>query len=294
MDAMSLISCAKVNFGLRVLRKRPDGFHDIQTILQTIDLGDELVITPTRETDIRVRCDHPDVPSGPENLAHRAARLLQREFRVQNGCRIEIAKNIPPAAGLGGGSSNAAATLIGLNRLWKLNLSNGDLIALAARLGSDVPFFVEGGTVLAEGRGERLTALQLIPDFWLVLIKPDFSIATSWAYARVKIPLTKNSLDVKLKKLRQISNLDHLLSLLNNDLERAVEETYPSIGEIKKELLSKGAMGAAMSGSGSSVFGLVRTREAAEHLAKGVSCARWQIFVVRPVRRCEGPGQLDH
>lgn len=294
MDAISLISCAKVNFGLRVLRRRPDGFHDIQTILQTINLRDKLVITPTRERDIRVRCQHPGVPSGPENLAHAAARLLQREFQVRHGCRIEIAKNIPPAAGLGGGSSNAAATLIGLNRLWELNLSKEGLLALAARLGSDVPFFVEGGTALAEGRGERLTPLALITDFWLVLIKPDFSIATSWAYERVKIPLTSNSLDVKLRKLRKISNLDQLLGLLNNDLEKTVEEAYPSIGAIKTELLSKGAMGAAMSGSGSAVFGLVRTREDAERLAEGVSCARWQIFVVRPVRRCESPGQLDH
>jgi len=294
VDAISLTSCAKVNFGLRVVRRRPDGFHDIQTILQTIDLGDKLDISLVSGGRIQVRCDHPEVPSGPENLAHRAAEMLQREFQVEHGCRIQIAKKIPPAAGLGGGSSNAAAALTGLNRLWGLNLSQEVLLDLAARLGSDVPFFLEGGTALAEGRGERLRPIPLLAEFWLVVIKPDFSIATKWVYQQIKIPLTSNLLDVKLKSLKEISNLDQLLGFLQNDLERAVQKAYPSIGDIKTELLSKGAMGAAMSGSGSSVFGLVRTREDAEKLAERVSCAKWQIFVVRPVRRCEGPGQLDH
>ena len=275
---------------MRVLRKRPDGFHDIQTVLQTIDLRDRLSISPTQDGEIQVRCDHPDVPSGPENLAYGAARLLQREFQVRRGCRIKIVKKIPPAAGLGGGSSNAAAALVGLNKLWELNLSKGNLFALATRLGSDVPFFLEGGTALAEGRGHRLTPLQLIPDFWLVLIKPDLSIASRWAYQRIKIPLTSNSLYVKLNRLREISNLEQLLGFLDNDLERAVEEVYPAIGEVKGELLSKGAMGATMSGSGSAVFGLVKTQKAAERLAMKVGRAKWQIFVVRPVRRCEGPG----
>lgn len=293
MKDISLPSCAKVNFGLRVLGKRPDGFHEIRTILQTVDLQDKLVITLSGDGKIRVRCDHPEVPSGSKNLAHGAARLLQGEFQVPHGCRIHIAKKIPPAAGLGGGSSNAAATLVGLNRLWDLHLSKGDLLALGARLGSDVPFFLEGGTALAQGRGEKLTPLRLTTDFWLVLVKPDFSISTNWAYSRVKIPLTLNSFDVKLNSLRKISSLNQLLGFLDNDLEKAVEEVYPSIGEIKAELLSKGAMGAAMSGSGSSVFGLVRTRKAAERLAEGLRCAKWQVFVVRPIRRCEGLEELD-
>ena len=294
MDTISFTSCAKVNLGLRILRKRPDGFHDIQTILQTIDLQDKLRLSPTQHGNIQVRCQHPEVPSGAKNLAHRAARLIQREFNIRGGCQIEIIKKIPPAAGLGGGSSNAAAALIGLNELWKLHLSKKKLLELAARLGSDVPFFLEGGTALAEGRGERLTSLRLVPDFWLVLIKPEFSIDTSWAYGRVKIPLTSNSQYVKLKGLKEILTLEQLSSFLDNDLEDAVGASYPSIGEMKEELLSKGAMGAAMSGSGSSVFGLVKTKKAAERLAKRVNRAKWQVFVVRPVRRCEGLGGLDH
>lgn len=293
MDTISLTSCAKVNFGLRILRKRTDGFHDIQTILQTIDLQDELHISSAPKGSIQVLCQHPEVPSGSQNLAHRAARLIQQKCDVRRGCRIEIVKKIPSAAGLGGGSSNAAAALLGLNRIWKLNLSKEDLLGLAARLGSDVPFFLEGGTALAEGRGERLTPLQLVPDFWLVLIKPDFSIGTNWAYGQAKIPLTSNSQYVKLNSLKQILTLEQLLSFLDNDLEDAVEECYPSIGIIKEELLSKGAMGAAMSGSGSSVFGLVKTQAAAENLAQRVKRAKWQVFVVRPVRRCEGLGGLD-
>jgi 4-diphosphocytidyl-2-C-methyl-D-erythritol kinase len=293
-DSISLISYAKVNLGLRILRRRPDGFHDIQTILQTIDLQDEVRISPSRNGNIQVLCQHPEVPSGSKNLAHRAARLIQREFGVRRGCRIEIVKNIPPAAGLGGGSSNAAAALVGLNRLWKLDLPKKTLTDLAARLGSDVPFFLEGGTALAQGRGERLRALRVVPEFWLVLIKPDFSIETSWAYGRVKIPLTLNSQYVKLNSLKEILTLEQLLNILDNDLEDVVEESFPSIGKIKEELLSKGAMGAAMSGSGSSVFGLVKTQKAAERLAQRVYRAKWQVFVVRPVRRCEGLGGLDY
>ncbi|KPL19290.1 MAG: hypothetical protein AMJ92_03885 [candidate division Zixibacteria bacterium SM23_81] len=290
METSSFISYAKVNFGLRILRKRSDGFHDIETVLQTIDLRDTVTISPVQDGKILLQCDHQDVPSGPENLAYKAAQLLQEECEVRRGCRIEINKRIPPGAGLGGGSSNAATTLLGLNSLWKLKLPTKRILSLSAKLGSDVPFFIQGGTALARGRGEQLIPLRLIPDFWMVLIKPELSIATEWAYRQVKIPLTSNSLDVKLEGLQEISNLEQLLSFLDNDLEKAVGEVYPSIANIKAELLSKGAMGATMSGSGSAVFGLVKTKMAAERLAEGMSRPKWQIFVVRPVRRCEGLG----
>jgi 4-diphosphocytidyl-2-C-methyl-D-erythritol kinase len=292
VSSISLISCAKVNLGLRVLRKRPDGFHDIQTVLQTIDLHDRVRISSSRSEKIRVRCEHPEVPSGSENLAYQAARLLREELQVKKSCSIEIIKNIPPGAGLGGGSSNAAATLVGLRRLWKLNLPEAKLLELGEKLGSDVPFFLYGGTVLAEGRGERLTPLHLVPDFWMTLVKPNLSIATGWAYGQVKIPLTSNPLYVKLNSLKEISTIEQLLSYLDNDLERAVEAAYPSIDEIKRELLSKGAMGAAMSGSGSAVLGVVKTKKAAVQLAERVKRASWQVFVVRPARRCEGLGEF--
>ena len=185
MNTISLTSCAKVNLGLRILSKRTDGFHDIETILQAIDLCDRIEIAGCPEPAIEVRCDHPEVPSGPENLAHQAARLMQKELSAKGGCRIIIRKKIPPAAGLGGGSSNAAAVLIGLNRLWKMPLSDHKLARMAARLGSDVPFFLQGGTVLARGRGEVLTPLKMQADFHLVVVKPDLSISTAWAYGPV-------------------------------------------------------------------------------------------------------------
>jgi 4-diphosphocytidyl-2-C-methyl-D-erythritol kinase len=286
VNLISLTSCAKINLGLRVLRKRPDGFHDIETILQAIDLRDRIEIIPLADTTIEVRCDHPEVPSGPENLAFRAARLVQKESSGGKGCRIDIRKRIPPAAGLGGGSSNAAALLVALNKLWHLSLSNQQLAQMAARLGADVPFFLQGGTALARGRGEILTPLSLRTDLWLVLVKPDLSISTAWAYRRVKIPLTSNSKIVKLNSLKEICSVDQLLSLLDNDLERAVGETYPLIAKIKSELLSKGAIGAAMSGSGPAVYGIARNRDAAHQLARRMRRERWQIFVVRPVRGC--------
>jgi 4-diphosphocytidyl-2-C-methyl-D-erythritol kinase len=206
------------------------------------------------------------------------------------GCSIEIRKQIPPAAGLGGGSSNAATTLMGLNKLFRLNLSSKTLHLMASQLGSDVPFFLRGGTALARGRGERLSPVRLRPDFWLVVVKPDVSISTEWAYGRVKIPLTSNSRFVKLNSLKEITSIDHLLSLLDNDLERAVREHFPSIAEIKSDLLSKGAIGAAMSGSGSAVFGVVRTKSEANLLAEKMRRDQWEIFTVRPMRRCRATG----
>ena len=298
MNAISLTSCAKINLGLRVLRKRPDGFHEIATILQAIDLFDDIEIAPLTDGTIEVRCDHPEVPSGPENLAHRAARLVQKETGGgtggetggEKGCRIVIRKRIPPAAGLGGGSSNAAAVLIGLNRLWQLSLSGRQLARMAARLGSDLPFFLQGGTVLARGRGEVLTPLRMKADFHLVVVKPDLSISTAWAYGQAKIPLTSNSKFVKLNSLKEITSLDQVLSLVDNDLEQAVETAYPLIAEIKSDLLSKGAIAAAMSGSGSAVYGIVESREAARRLARRMRRDRWQVFVVRPIRGCGTSG----
>jgi len=286
VNTLSLTSSAKVNLGLRVLSKRPDGFHDIETILQAIDLCDRIEITGCPEPAIEVRCDHPEVPSGPENLAHRAARLLQDEFSVERGCRIVIHKQIPPAAGLGGGSSNAAAVLVGLNRLWLMSLSNSTLAGMAARLGSDVPFFLQGGTALARGRGERLTPLKMSVDFHLVVVKPDLSISTAWAYGQTKIHLTSNSKIVKLNSLKEIYSLDQVLPLLDNDLERAVGAAYPLIAEIKSDLISKGAIAAAMSGSGSAVYGIVGSRKAARQLAQRMRRDRWQVFIVRPIRGC--------
>jgi 4-diphosphocytidyl-2-C-methyl-D-erythritol kinase len=286
VNTLSLTSCAKINLGLRVLSKRPDGFHEIVTILQAVDLCDDVEITVRPEANIEILCDHPEVPSGPDNLAHRAARLAQKESAAQQGCRIVIRKRIPPAAGLGGGSSNAAAVLIGLNRLWKLSLSDRQLARMAARLGSDVPFFLHGGTMLARGRGEKLTPLGMQADFHLVVVKPDLSISTAWAYGQAKILLTSNSKIVKLNSLKEIRSLDQVLPLLDNDLERAVGEDYPLIGEIKSNLISKGAIAAAMSGSGSAVYGIVEDREAAEQLAQQMRRDRWQVFVVRPTRGC--------
>jgi 4-diphosphocytidyl-2-C-methyl-D-erythritol kinase len=287
VNTISLLSYAKVNFGLRILRRRPDGFHDIETVLQTIDLQDQVHITSAAQRQIEVCCDHPQVPGGAENLAFQAAALLQREYPRCGGCHIEIHKKIPPAAGLGGGSSNAGATLLGLNQLWNLKLSQEKLTRLASHLGSDVPFFLEGGTALAQGRGEILRPVALLPDFWLVLVKPKLAISTRWAYSQVRIPLTSNSRCVKLNSFKTISHLRELLSLLQNDLEEAVKNTYPVIGEVKSELLSQGAMGAAMSGSGSAVFGIVETHRDARMLADKMRSAEWQTFIVRPVRRCK-------
>ena len=288
---MKLKSYGKINIGLRILGRRPDGYHEIVTILQTIDLHDEIELRSTPET-IHIQCNHPLVPEDETNLAYKTAQLMKEAYSIQHGASIKIKKMIPVGAGLGGGSSNAAVTLLGLAELWGISASEHDFFSLAAQIGSDVPFFLQGGTALATGRGQRLEPLK--PNWGevsFVLVYPRVFVSSAWAYERVKLSLTQNDNYVNLKSLFQkgIIDLSGLSVLVENDLEEYVSRRYPVIVEAKAALLSGGAIVTAMTGSGSSVYGVFLSRKEARKAAHRIHQPEWDVFLSRPIN----PGEEE-
>jgi 4-diphosphocytidyl-2-C-methyl-D-erythritol kinase len=250
-------SPAKVNFGLRIMGKRPDGYHTIQTILQTLDLCDWLTFRPNDEGTVLLSCNAPALPTNDSNLVVRAAKLLQHKMHVRQGVEITLDKTIPIAAGLGGGSSNAATALLALNRLWGLDCPLTALHPLAAEVGSDVPFFLRGPTALAEGRGEVLSLLSPPPPLGGILINPGFGVPTGWAYSQFNGQSSATDLTISavVHALRQ-QDLALLDEVMVNDLEPGVAAAYPVISEMQATLRSLGAAATFMSGSGPTVGGL--------------------------------------
>lgn len=259
---------AKINWFLQVLGKREDNYHDIRSVMQCISLYDALIFE--RADSVDVACDL-DVPLH-ENIVYRAASLLKKRVSYRKGARVSLKKNIPVGAGLGGGSSDAAYALLGLNMLWEIGLSSEELGSISAEIGSDVPFFLRGPFALVEGKGERVEPLEIISSAVLLLVKPRISISTSWAYSALdlldKQELTKKPVDIKL--FCQALNKRDFASLGNmfcNDFEDVVMRKYPAIRELKHRLCELGAATSAMSGSGSTVFGVFRSKNEAEKAA---------------------------
>ncbi len=261
MDSLSLLTPAKINLRLEIIGKRADGYHDIQTIFQKISLYDEITFTLSPCNDITVTVDDASVPSGKNNIVYKAARLFMQDQNLSAGVTIDIKKKIPAGAGLGGGSSNAAATLTGLNKLFNCGLKQDYLFRLSQPLGADVPFFLSGyGTARASGTGEILTPVSLETKLWFLVIFPGFSISTAWAYNSYS-----NNILTKRKKntiyISSIKNTDDIVPLLLNDFERVVIPRYPVIETTKNELIKAGAVGSLLSGSGSSVFGIFSSKK---------------------------------
>jgi 4-diphosphocytidyl-2-C-methyl-D-erythritol kinase len=259
IEPLLLRAPAKVNFRLDVLRKRQDGYHDLRTIMQRIDLCDELELSLKTEPGIELVCDGADIPADSSNLVWRAASEILKLSTLKTGLNIKLRKNIPVAAGLGGGSSDAASTLMGLNQLLETGLTDKELMAIGLGLGADIPFFIFKKPAVAEGVGEILTPLTEIPKLWLALVNPGIHVATSWAYRNLN--LTSEKVAVKLPFLYK-SPAD-VSEILSNDLEAVTIERNPVISVIKELLLSAGAGGALMSGSGSTVFGIFAEESAA-------------------------------
>ncbi len=273
---------AKINLGLRVLHKRPDGYHEIETIFQQIDLFDTLQFSSRRQ-GIHLSCDSPDLPTDKGNLVYRAAELLQRQCKTMVGCKIYLQKKIPMGAGLGGGSSDAAATLKALNQLWSLNMSQDQLQQLASQLGADVPFFIRGGSALAKGRGEILQPISLPTDYYGVLIYPNISISTKWVYENGTFDLTNT---IKNSKFYSLSSFIHepmeWQEHLNNDLQPIVFNRFPFLHSILQQLKEEGAFYTSMSGSGSSLFGLFAYRQKAERALEKIN-TNYTRLLFRPV-----------
>jgi 4-diphosphocytidyl-2-C-methyl-D-erythritol kinase len=256
---LRLPSHAKVNLRLEILRRREDGYHDLRSIFQKISLCDTVQVSLGQGKGISVTSDHPGIPDGPRNLAYRAARAILNEAGRGEGIRIEIEKRIPLGAGLGGGSSNAATTLMALNELLGAGFSRKELKAIGLKIGADVPFFLMDGAALGYGIGERLRRIEL-PQLWFVLIYPNFEVSTRWAYEHAV--LTKRQIHINLQRF--VSSAEGISRILMNDLEGVVSLRYPQIREMKKVLESAGARGALMTGSGPTVFGVFPTRGEAE------------------------------
>ncbi len=285
---LRLRSYAKVNLGLEVLGLREDGYHELRTLFQMVDLYDEITLRP-REEGVRVSCDHPLVPADETNLAFRAAEDLRRYCGVDRGIEIEIRKRIPVGGGLGGGSSNAAAVLLGLDRHWKLGLGQGGLHPLARRLGADVPFFLLGGTALGLGRGDEVYPLHHQIQAHLVLVDPGLHVSTTRVFARVDASLTprekSNSIFYFVSRELEGSGAFRLLS---NDLEAAAFEEAPELrkaaGPIKAALAEAGALLSALSGSGATYFGLFKGLGPAQRACGKLASEGFQARVVRTVR----------
>ncbi|MCS1408916.1 MAG: 4-diphosphocytidyl-2-C-methyl-D-erythritol kinase [Verrucomicrobia subdivision 3 bacterium] len=272
--AMEIIrSGCKINLLLNVLRRREDGFHELETVMQPLSLFDELEIKLVDIPGIELQCDHPRVPVGPENLICRAASLFQGATGRHDGLRIRLKKNIPVMAGVGGGSGNAAMTLIGLNRLYDGMLSPKVVSELAGRLGSDVPFFLGHGPAIATGRGEkvrRVSPFSLFENASVVLVNPEFGVPTPWAYQNLRIdqdqqnvaPVPMDGFVAALERGDWVMSMQGLF----NSLERPIFRKYPILEMIRSELLKAGAAGALVSGSGAMVFGIVREHEFGEEV----------------------------
>lgn len=276
---------AKINLGLQILGKRPDGYHQLETLLQMVSLYDDIELE-SLPSGIEVECDRPDIPKDESNLVVKAARLLQSLFpeRRDLGARIRLVKRIPAGGGLGGGSGNAAGTLLGLNVLWDLKLDRKELLPVAARLGSDVPFFLCAGGALGRGRGELLSPLQPVKKFNVILVNPRFPIATSWVYANLKLELTKRENNISiLQNFYSRSDIARLGAHLFNDLEPIVLQKYPVVQTIKDELRSLGSPGSLLSGSGSTVFGIFDNPEVAKSAYSRLARGNWDLFLTETI-----------
>ena len=275
-----LRTSAKVNLALEVLRKRGDGYHEIATVLQAVDLFDRLKVEAAETLSLHT--DDPELPTDDGNLVMRAARLLQKTAGVEAGARIQLSKRIPVAAGLGGGSSDAAATLWGLSRLWGLQWAKARLQELAAELGMDVPFFLGAGRAVARGRGERLAALPGGGGYALVLVNPRVPLSTREVYGLVPAGWRAQPAGTeRMIEALRTRNVEKVAAALTNNLETVVEPVLPVIGRMKAALLAAGALGAIMSGSGPTVFGVARSLDHARQIRSRVSRAGWACWAVR-------------
>jgi 4-diphosphocytidyl-2-C-methyl-D-erythritol kinase len=284
--SIQLKSFAKINWTLDVLFRRDDGYHELRTIYQTVSLHDEVSLNETN-AQIEIVCDDSRVPCDETNLAFRAAAALREATNTAKGARIEIQKRIPVAAGLGGGSSNAAATLLALVKLWKLEIDESELFQIAATLGSDVPFFLIGGTALGVGRGEEVYPVEQVHCEHIVLVNPGFPVSTRDAYGKLSRLTTPEAAFIIPFTLLAAKGIRELPLVARNDLEGPVLAAHPEISEVKRGLLSLGAKHALMSGSGATVFGVFDNLQAAEQSETEMRAAGYWAERVRTVDRHE-------
>jgi len=286
LPGLTLPSFAKINLLLRILGKRDDGFHEIFTVFQTVSLHDSLTFEMSDGLTLTSNLKY--LPTDERNLVIKAAKALQKRFNVKKGARVHLEKRIPSPGGLGGGSSNAAVALIGLQRLWQIDCEDVDLHQIASELGSDVSFFLDGGTATGIGRGELIERLEDHNEIFVLIVTPRVRVSTREAFKRIKTDtLTNEALERILRVCRlEAQSLDLRRSVMKNDFEKSVFSTFPEIERVKTTLLELGAVNAAMSGSGASVFAIFDKEETWQAAQKALDReVNWRKFAVSTVSR---------
>ena len=268
---ISLKALAKINLGLDVVRRREDGYHEVRMIMQTIHLYDRLDIKRTKESGIQIQTNLSFLPVNENNLIYKAAKLLMDEFSITDGVSVKLDKRIPVAAGMAGGSTDAAAMLFGMNRLFSLGLTKRQLMERGVQIGADVPYCIMRGTALAEGIGEELSPLAPMVKCPVLIAKPSISVSTKFVYQNLKLDDTTvhPDIDLLIEDIKA-KNLHDIVAHMGNVLETVTIPNYPVIDEIKKHMLSHGAVGAMMSGSGPTVFGLFDDEDTAKKAYKAM------------------------
>ncbi len=257
MNSIQVKAYGKINLGLDVIRKREDGYHEVSMIMQSVDLHDSLTIKKHEDGKIKLRTNLPWLPGNRRNIVYKAAELFRETLHIKEGIHITLNKQIPVAAGMAGGSSDAAVTLKGLNRLFDTGLSEEELKKLGVKLGADVPYCIQLGTALSEGIGEILTPLKPMPDCYILLVKPDISVSTRYVYEHLDLSggITHPDIPGMLTAIEQ-GDLKRLTSLMDNILQNVTIKNYPIIEDIKEQMMERGALVSLMSGSGPTVFGI--------------------------------------
>ena len=271
MERISIHAMAKINLGLDVLRRRENGYHDVKMIMQTVNIYDTLDFVKLQEAKIVVKTDTMELPTDENNLIYKAAKLLFDKCEVREGVEITLTKRIPIAAGMAGGSTDAAAALVGINQLFGLGLTMEELKEIGVKIGADVPYCIEGGTALSEGIGEILTKLPDAPDCFVVVAKPEISVSTKYVYENLHANELKYHPDIDgmVEAIRE-GSLDGVCKRMENVLETVTETKYPIISELKKMLKDAGAENSLMSGSGPTVFAIFKEEEMANKALEAV------------------------
>lgn len=269
MDTIKLRAYAKINLGLDVVRRREDGYHEVRMIMQTISLHDRLSIRVCKKGDISIKTNLSYLPTNENNLVYKATLLLKEEFGIKDGVSIHLDKHIPVAAGMAGGSTDAAAALIGLNQLFQLGLTKEELMERGVRLGADVPYCILGGTALSEGIGEVLTPLPKLPECFVLIAKPPMHVSTKFVYENLNLNTLPSHPDIDgMTEAIRNGQLEGVISRMENVLESVTIPEYPVIGELKDIMKNAGAKNALMSGSGPTVFGIFTEEAAAKNALK--------------------------
>jgi 4-diphosphocytidyl-2-C-methyl-D-erythritol kinase len=286
VKTVNAVTRAKVNLSLEVIRRRGDGYHEIETILQSIDLHDELSIALTSDGKIVQTCSNPAVPTDERNLCHRALVAMRRYAGDSLGARIHIQKNIPPGSGLGGGSANAAGVILSVDRALRLGVPMRQLETLAAELGSDVPFMLHGGTMLGRGRGEKLTPLEPLKGGFFTIVRPNLTISTAWAYKNFSFALTKHRPRINLKSVNAVlARFPGVVVSFRNALEDVVCPAYPVVSGVLGELISTRPSFASMTGSGSALYAVYDSEAKAVKVAERFSVRGFYSSVAKPAKR---------